>query len=80
VISAVEGFYGDYHLTARTEGSTLWINPLMALYWCFRLPAVARRVLYLEEVRATERYEELTIAVNRFRGRSPARDFFEIPL
>ena len=35
IIAAVTGGYGDIHATKRTEGSTLFINPLMALYWGF---------------------------------------------
>jgi hypothetical protein len=67
--SALEGQYGDYHRTARTRGSTLWINPLMALYWCFRLGPVARRVLYLDDVKQTGSYWDLVQAIDGFRRR-----------
>jgi hypothetical protein len=69
--SALEGHYGDHHRTARTWGSTLWINPLMALYWCFRLGPVARRVLYLDEVKQTRTRWDLIEAINAFRRRCP---------
>src|SRR5262249_19815049 len=46
--SALEGHYGDHHRTARTRGSTLWINPLMTVYWCFHLEPAARRILFLD--------------------------------
>jgi hypothetical protein len=69
ILSALEGHYGDHHRTARTRGSTLWINPLMAVYWCFRLGPVARRILYLDEVKGTRNYGELMDAIDAFRGR-----------
>lgn len=62
ILSAIDGYFGDHHRTERTVGSELFINPLMSLYWCFRLDTVARRVLYLDGIRdfegfvATESY------------------------
>jgi len=37
IISAVQGNYGDYHLTTKTHGSDLWISPFMPIYWFFDL-------------------------------------------
>lgn len=51
--SALEGEYGDYHATPRTQGSKLWINPLMSIYWCFNLQALAKKVHYLDRVKDT---------------------------
>jgi hypothetical protein len=42
--SAIRGEFGDFHATARTEGSQLFINPLMAQYGLFKAEAVARRM------------------------------------
>jgi len=67
VISAIRGEFGDYHATARTSGSTLAINPLMALYWAFRLDGVVERNLYLDRIRETETFAELQLAIERFR-------------
>jgi len=72
ILSALEGYYGDYHRTARTRGSTLWINPLMTVYWCFRLEPVARRILYLDEVKRTQTAWDLIEAIDAFRRRRPA--------
>jgi hypothetical protein len=78
--SALEGHYGDHHRTARTRGSTLWINPLMAVYWCFRLDAVARRLLYLNMVKLTRTRWDLIQAIEAFRRVHPAtRDRAAIP-
>jgi hypothetical protein len=67
ILSALEGNYGDHHVTSRTRGSVLWINPLMALYWCFRLDGVARRILYLEAVKQTQNYWEVIETIDAFR-------------
>jgi hypothetical protein len=81
ILSAIEGFYGDHHTTMRTAGSTLWINPLMAVYWCFRLGPVARRILYLDRVKATETRQEVGLAIEAFRARyEPIRPWAEIPV
>jgi hypothetical protein len=80
IISALEGRYGDYHATDRTAGSKLWINPLMTLYWCFRLDPVARRVLYLEELKQTETYAEVGDVIERFRAGCSQRPWADIPV
>jgi len=69
ILSAIGGEFGDYHATRRTAGSTLFINALMSLYWCFRLDPVARRILYLDEVRETQSYLDVTRAIERYRNR-----------
>ncbi|MFZ6028177.1 MAG: DUF1152 domain-containing protein [Chloroflexota bacterium] len=56
LISAVRGHFGDYHLTAKTKGSRLWISPLMALYWFFDLPVVARHNLFLLRLKETDTF------------------------
>jgi hypothetical protein len=71
VISAVQGFFGDHHTTKRTEGSELFINPLMALYWTFRLEHVAQRNLYLNQIGQTTTYQELSLAIETFREALP---------
>lgn len=67
IASAVEGRFGNYHTTKRTEGSRLFINPLMTLYWAFQLEPVVRRNLYLHELRDLESYREVTAAIELFR-------------
>jgi hypothetical protein len=64
ILSAIEGRFGDYHRTERTFGSELFINPLMSLYWCFRLEQVARRILYLDAIRDISGYAELVAQIN----------------
>jgi hypothetical protein len=66
ILSSLSGFYGDHHATDRTIGSRLWINPLMSMYWCFDLPAVAERIIYLDSLMATETREDIWKAIIRF--------------
>jgi hypothetical protein len=72
ILSALDGEYGDHHRTARTHSSTLWINPLMTLYWCFHLGPVAARILYLDDIKETRNMWDLIEAVDAFRRRCPA--------
>ncbi len=80
IASAVEGQFGNYHATRRTQGSKLFINPLMAFYWAFRLEHVARRNLYLDQIRDTYSYGELSRAIEMFRASlSQTRPWASIP-
>jgi hypothetical protein len=67
VLAAVEGQFGNYHPTYRTQGQQLFINPLMALYWAFRLDAVVRRVLYRDVIQDTETHDDLTRVIYHWR-------------
>ncbi|GAB4520042.1 MAG: DUF1152 domain-containing protein [Anaerolineae bacterium] len=59
LVSAVQGHYGNYHLTPKTRNSRLWINPLMSMYWFFHLHPVARRNLIYDRLRWTDSREDL---------------------
>jgi hypothetical protein len=67
ILSALEGRHGDHHSTTRTEGSTLWINPLMPVYWTFQLEAVAKRLLYRDAIMQTQHYMDVHYAITMFR-------------
>lgn len=80
IIAAVAGSFGDVHSTKRTEGSKLFINPLMAQYWSFDLEAVARRNLYLDKIRNTNTAEEVAYSIEDFRNKLPSvRPWVSIP-
>jgi hypothetical protein len=80
IIAAASGCFGDHHPTKRTEGSTLFINPLMSLYWGFQLQHVAQRNLYLNKIRETDTYQQLSMAIERYRADLPkTRPWQEIP-
>jgi hypothetical protein len=80
IIAAVSGSFGDMHSTDRTEGSQLFINPLMSLFWSFRLENVAKRNLYLDQIRNTETLEEIALNIEKFRASLPSiRPWTTIP-
>ena len=80
IVAAATGSYGDIYATKRTEGSTLFINPLMALYWGFQLDGVVRRNLYLEQIRNTETAEQVALEIEKFRDSLPRiRPWMTIP-
>lgn len=73
VISAVRGDYGDYNLTEKTQGSRLWISPLMSIYWFFEMSAITERHLFLHEIRATDMFSEVMRAMFLVIGSRPKR-------
>jgi hypothetical protein len=80
VVSATLGWFGDRHFTDRTAGSTLFLSPLMSLFWTFRLEGVAANLLYRDKVMASQTYFELSTAIERFRARLPQlRQWRDIP-
>ncbi|MFP2906945.1 DUF1152 domain-containing protein [Pyxidicoccus sp. 3LFB2] len=81
VVTAIEGEYGDVHRTVRTEGSKLWINPLMSMYWAFDLTVLARRCLYLEALRDTQTMVEVSERIESFRNAQRSiRPWKDIPV
>jgi hypothetical protein len=81
VVTAIEGEYGDVHRTVRTEGSTLWINPLMSMYWAFDLTALARRCLYLDALRDTRTMWDVSERIEAFRNAQQSiRPWKDIPV
>ncbi|WP_254206421.1 DUF1152 domain-containing protein [Nocardia alni] len=54
IADAVRGGFGDLHTTDRTTGTTLFVNPLMAMYLAVDLPALARTVEYLPFLEPTD--------------------------
>lgn len=80
VISAVQGHFGDYHLTEKTRGSSLWISPLMPIYWFFDLLPVADRSLLLPALRETETFNDVIRAGLTTLQLIPKRRGARIPL
>jgi hypothetical protein len=80
IIAAVNGSFGDIHSTERTEGSQLFINPLMGLYWSFQLDGVVRRNLYLNQIQNTETADDVSLLIEKFRNALPhIRPWMNIP-
>ena len=80
VISAVRGRFGNYHLTEKTHGSRLWISPLMAIYWFFDLPAVARQHLLLHHLETTVTFRDAVRALGATLASRPKRPARSIEL
>jgi len=81
IIAATIGWFGDRHPTKRTEGSELFINPLMAIYWAFQLEQVAQRNLYLERIANTSTYQELSMEIEIFQAlQTKPRSWTDIPV
>ena len=67
IAAAVAGEFGNVQFTDRTANSELFVNPLMALYFAFDLPTVARRSLYLPLLADTETVFEVSARIEAFR-------------
>lgn len=80
IISAVQGHYGNYHLTEKTQGSRLWISPLMPLYWFFDLPIVAEHNLFLPQIQETETFMDAMHAYMHSLQHITKRSSTHIPL
>jgi hypothetical protein len=80
IVSAIEGRFGDYHRHPRTQGSKLFINPLMSFLWAFDLGAVARRNLYLDRLKDTESNWDVHLAIADFSVSVRRRSWEPIPL
>ncbi|MFE0524655.1 DUF1152 domain-containing protein [Streptomyces sp. NPDC058954] len=68
VAAAVRGDFGDVRFTERTKDSELFVNPLMALYFCVDAVGLARRNLYLDRLENTALMRQISTAVGDFRG------------
>ncbi|MDI9833026.1 DUF1152 domain-containing protein [Streptomyces sp. KAU_LT] len=71
VAAAVRGQFGDVRFTERTRDSELFVNPLMALYFCVDAPALARRNLYLDRLTDTALMRQISTAIEEFRDTLP---------
>ncbi|TXJ81822.1 DUF1152 domain-containing protein [Streptomyces lavendulae] len=71
VAAAVRGEFGDVRFTERTRGSELFVNPLMSLYFCADLPALARAHLYLDRLEDTVLMRQIGSAIAGFREELP---------
>ncbi|GAA4080061.1 DUF1152 domain-containing protein [Streptomyces shaanxiensis] len=67
VAAAVRGDFGDVRFTERTKDSELFVNPLMALYFCVDAPALARRNLYLDRLENTALMRQISSVIAEFR-------------
>jgi len=71
MLHAAEGHFGNVHppaTAARTRGSQLYLSPLMAQYWAFRLETVAAHIQYMDAAfRNTQTYDQVVSHIRRHR-------------
>jgi hypothetical protein len=79
IAAAIQGQFGDVRFTSRTANSELFINPLMAIYFGFELPVLARRSLYLEQLEDTESMTDVSKRIEAFRNSVTSRPRRHIP-
>jgi hypothetical protein len=79
IASAVEGHFGNHQVLKRTAGSTLWINPLMPVYWSFSLSAIYDHNLYIRSLEGTQILSEVSDRIDEFRRTVKRRPWDEIP-
>jgi hypothetical protein len=71
IAAAIRGLHGDVQFTDRTKGSSLFVNPLMALYFTFDLDGLAARNLYLDRIENTVLIRQISSAIETFRHELP---------
>lgn len=77
---AIDGTFGDVFFSKRVSESTLWINPLMSLYWCFDLKKVIAENKYYELIKNTNTIGELNMQLSTYiRGLEKQREKKMIP-
>ncbi|WP_285548780.1 DUF1152 domain-containing protein [Actinoplanes regularis] len=72
IAAATSGAFGDVQFTRRTSGSTLFVNPLMAVYFTVDLDKLAARVLYLDRIEDTYGRRQVISRIEAFRNEIPS--------
>jgi hypothetical protein len=68
IAAALAGKVGDVHVTRRTAGTTLFVNPLMAVYFAVDLATLAEHCLYLERIENTVGMLQVHARIEAFRN------------
>lgn len=79
IAAAIRGEFGDVRFTERTQGSELFVNPLMAMYFTVDLLGLARRLLYLDQLAGTDTQYDVRAVIEWFRRGVERRDRRSIP-
>jgi hypothetical protein len=79
IAAALKGRFGDVQFTRRTEGSELFVNPLMSIYFTFDLPILAQQSLYLPLLENTETIHGVTAQIEAFRRTVEIREATVFP-
>jgi hypothetical protein len=80
LLSALRGRMGEMPVNNRTVNTSLWVSPLMAIYWYFELSAVSRQKRFLDALRDTDTLDEAGLALGRWLDAHPRGTWREIPI
>ncbi len=67
IAAATQGTFGDVQFTSRTASSTLFVNPLMAVYFTVDLAELAARCLYRDRIENTVLMRQVASRIEAFR-------------
>jgi hypothetical protein len=67
IAAAMLGVCGDVHFTERTRNSTLFVNPLMAMYFAVTVEGLAGRHQYLDRLERTVTIRQVSHVIEQFR-------------
>jgi hypothetical protein len=79
ISAALRGEFGDVSVNARTAGSELFVNPLMAVMFTVQLDALAAKVQYAPDLMATDRLRQVVLVIENHRSVSPRRPRRPLP-
>lgn len=67
IAAALVGSCGDVQFTRRTRDSTLFVNPLMTVYFTFDLVGLAKKSRYLDRIEPTVRTRQVSSIIEQYR-------------
>ncbi|GAA3026783.1 DUF1152 domain-containing protein [Kitasatospora albolonga] len=73
VAAALRGEFGDVRFTDRTNGTALFVNPLMSMYFTVTVEALAARNRYLDRIERTVLMRQISTVIEEFRDELPAQ-------
>lgn len=68
IAAASRGEFGDVRFTTRTADSTLFVNPLMAVYFSCTVDGLASRLLYRDRIEDTLGARQILSRIEAFRA------------
>jgi hypothetical protein len=77
MLKALQGVAGDHEVR---PGASVWLNPLMTVYWFFDLQAVYERHLFAASLGNTRSLAEVVESIQSARGRIKIEDRCSIPV
>ena len=80
IISALQGHFGDHHTTRRTGSSKLFINPLMGIYWTYRLDKVMEQIPYTPKLANTKSMNDVGRTIAEHHSKQEHRKRIELPM